>query len=156
MIDHANFTICKSAKPPTVTFTMKHDLDGEEDMMFAAEALKTYLRKVHRKAGGAEIPLLIDLRRCSNFTPRHVLTTVRVLIGEQEALMSMVSRSAVVLRLDDAVAVLSQAFQRLYTPVKPFRILCDESEARGFLAEGWRGGGEGRGGEGRGGEGRAG
>ena len=124
-----DYQICRDGK--FVVLKMLHDVDDAEVIACIAQTLKTYLSRRSEKHG--PFALLIDLRACVAFTKAHVLSTVSILIGEKDAVLEHLSRSAVLMTPNIAFAPLKAMFDYLYTSVRPFSIFSDESAARDFL-----------------------
>ena len=117
-----------------VTLTLKRDIDDAGAMQACANALKGYLCKVSRREQRL-VTLLIDLRNCANFTMKHVLVTVRILVAEVAALADHVQASAVILRPNARTDVLRRAFESLYRAERPLSICTDEDAALAFFGD---------------------
>ena len=70
---------------------------------------------------------------CAEFKTTHVLSTVRVLMGEKDAVFAYLRASAILMNFSVAIIPLRVMFERLYKPVKPFSVFYDESQAKDFL-----------------------
>lgn len=115
-----------------VSLRMLRDVDDSEVIASIAETLKTYLQRRSEKVGLMQ--LLIDLRLCTDFKPKHVFSTVAILVGEKDAVLTHLSASAVLMHLNMAIEPLKAMFDRLYKPVRPFSLFDDEVRAKRFLS----------------------
>ena len=114
-----------------VTLRMLHDVDDSEVIACIAQTLKTYL--AGRSAKHGLLSLLIDLRDCVDFKVTHVMSTVGILMGEKDAVLSHLRASAVLMAYNVTIEPLKKMFTRHYHPVRPFSIFMDEAQASAFL-----------------------
>lgn len=135
MYDADDFSLFADKETQVVKLTMKQDVHETARIEEIARVLKLYLAKVSKRRAGAPVSLLIDLRRCHDFTPQHVLGTVTILMGEKKAVLEYLVASAVLFEVNELVERLAQGFHAMYKPSRPFGIFAREHEATDFLLE---------------------
>ena len=92
--------------------------------------LRQEINNAQSKSG--PVRLLFDLRQCT-IGLAQLQFTVRTLLKNEAYLQSVVERSAVLLPLNRATKALADVFLRMYTPVRPFSIEIDVSQAHAFV-----------------------
>ena len=79
------------------------------------------------------VRILFDLQQCS-LSVMHVTFTVRTLLREEATILQKVDRSvALISNSNRATKALCDMFLWFYTPIRPFSIKDDRSEATMFL-----------------------
>lgn len=76
--------------------------------------------------------ILFDLRHC-DLSFVHLTFTLRTLFRYEAYIRAHVDRSAATIPHNHATKALCDIFLKMYTPVRPFRVFLDDSEAQSFL-----------------------
>lgn len=97
------------------------------------EVERVYERDRNGETGRGQVRILFDLTGCAPIELRHLLFAISVLVREEAFMRRTLDRTCALIRPNRAVLALCDLFFGLYTPVRPFKVVCAEGEAERFL-----------------------
>lgn len=104
------------------------------------EMLRDEVERVHERerdengeTGRGRVRILFDLTGCAPIELRHLLFAISVLVREEAFMRRTLDRTCALIRPNRALLALCDLFFGLYTPVRPFKVVCAEGEAERFL-----------------------